>query len=98
MKSMAYKLITTAKVYKDLDKATGYYFDIQKSLAKKFNTDFKTVIKYIFNNPEKTQIRYNNVRVAFLKKFPYGIHYTFENNTIILLAIFHTAMDDKKWR
>jgi len=94
---MAYKLITTAKAYKDFDKATGYYFDIQKSLAKKFNSDFKTVSKYISKNPKKIQVRYNNVRVVFLKKFPYAIHYTFENNTIIILAIFHTAMDDEQW-
>lgn len=94
---MAFKLITTAKAYKDLDKATGYYFDIQKSLAKKFNSDFRNTTKYISKNPEKIQVRYNNLHVAFLKKFPYGIHYAFENKTIIILAIFHTAMNDEKW-
>lgn len=94
---MAYKLIISVHANKDLDKATRYYLDIRKSLAKKLTSDIRSVAGFIHKNPEKIQIRYSNIRVAYLKKFPYGIHYTFENKTIVILAIFHTAMDSEKW-
>ena len=36
-------------------------------------------------------------RVAYLKKFPYGIHYISEENTITIVALFHTAENPQKW-
>ncbi len=94
---MGYSLIITNKAESDVDEATAYYFNIRKNLAKKFITELKTTVKYIQKNPDKIQIRYGNIRIAFLKAFPFGIHYTVASGTIIILAVFHTARDNEKW-
>lgn len=94
---MAYKLITSPQTENDIEQAVEYYLDIRTELAKQFLTELKAVKKYIHKNPEKIQIRYKNVRVAFLKKFPYGIHFTFSQNTITIIAVFATADNPDKW-
>ena len=94
---MAYKYITLPKAEKDIDKAVTYYADIKKSLAKRFSKELKEKVKYITQKPEHIQIRYDNVRMAHLKTFPYSIHFVFENNTIIILAVFAFKEDSEKW-
>lgn len=49
------------------------------------------------NNPLKCQLRYREVRVKFLKKFDFGIHYIIENETVFVLAIFHTCQNNEDW-
>ena len=94
---MAYKLVTSSQTERDIVKAIEWYIEIKKSVAKKFLAELKAVRKYIHQNPEKIQVRYSNVRIAFLKKFPYGLHYTFENETVTIIALFSTAEDPNKW-
>jgi len=94
---MTYKLTISSKALKDIDKATEYYADIKKELAKRFSKDLKAKTKYIHKNPLHIQIRYDNIRIAHLKKFPYSIHFAIEAKTIIILAVFNMAMDDQKW-
>jgi len=48
-------------------------------------------------NPLKIQIRYNQTRVASLKKFPYGVHFNIIENEIIIFAVFNTSQSPKKW-
>lgn len=95
---MAYKLITTPETEEDIENAVHYYSSIRANLARLFLTELKAVKKYINKNPEKIQLRYKNVRIAFLKKFPYGIHYIFANDTITIIAVFGTGDNPEKWQ
>jgi hypothetical protein len=36
-------------------------------------------------------------RIAHVAIFPYAIHYFIKNNTIIIIAIHHTAINPDKW-
>ena len=76
---MAYKLITSSKAEQDVEKAILYYKDIKIDLARDFLTELKATRKYIQKHPKKIQVRYANVRVAFLKRFPFGVHFRLED-------------------
>jgi len=95
---MAYKLITSPETERDIDKAVEWYADIEALVAKRFISELRAVRKYIHKNLEKIQIRYKSIRVAFLKKFPYGLHYTFSKNTVTIVALFHTSNNPQKWQ
>jgi plasmid stabilization system protein ParE len=94
---MAYKIITSTKAEFDVDKAIEYYKDINIQLAKDFLTELKATSKYIQKHPKKIQIRYANIRVAFLKRFPFGVHFRLEDKTISILSILHTSGDPENW-
>ena len=74
---MVYKLISSSKTESDIENAISWYMEIKKELARSFLVELRAAIKYIHLNPKKSQIRYHIVRIALLKKFPYGIHYKF---------------------
>jgi len=67
-------------------------------LERSFLLELRAAMKYIHLNPEKTQIWYHVVRIALLKKFPYGIHYKFEKDTITILGVFHTSQNPERWK
>ena len=94
---MAYNIISSSETEDDIDKAVEYYVTIDKTLAKQFLAELKAVKIYIANNPEKIQVRYKNIRIAFLKQFPYGIHFTISDKTITIFAVFHTSQSPNIW-
>lgn len=94
---MIYKLISSETTEKDVEKAIQWYIHINKGLAKKFISELRLAIKHIQKNPEAIEIKYNSVRIIFLKKFPYGIHYKIEQNIVYLIAVFHTSENSEKW-
>ena len=55
----------------------------------------KDTILSIHNNPFAFEIKYLNTRIAFTKKFPYGIHFYVNEieKTIVIIAILHTKQN-----
>ncbi|MEX1002725.1 MAG: type II toxin-antitoxin system RelE/ParE family toxin [Crocinitomicaceae bacterium] len=95
---MDYKVIVSSLFEKDLEQAIIWYIEINPELAKEFLKEFNTARKYLSKHPEKIQIRYGKTRIAFFKKFPFGIHFTLEQKTIYIIALFHTSLNPKNWR
>ncbi len=95
---MAYNLITSPKAEVDIDQAVEWYVNISIKIAQRFILELKAAKCYILKNPKKIQIRYNKTHVAFLKNFPYGIHFVLNEKTIIIVAVFNTAENPDKWK
>lgn len=95
---MDYNVITSPKAEVDIEQAVEWYVDISIELAQQFIIELKAAKNYIVKNPKKIQIRYNKTRIAFLKRFPYGIHYVFHKKTIVIVAVFNTAENPNKWK
>lgn len=95
---MAYKLISSSKTEADIENAISWYKDINIELARSFLIELRAAIKYIHLNPKNSQIRYHIVRIARLKKFPFGIHYMIDDEIIIILGVFHTSLSPEKWK
>lgn len=91
------KILPPAKL--DIEESAKWYNDQQKGLGKKFTTQIREKIKYIKQNPKAIPIRYDNItRTAVTDVFPFMIHFTIENKTIIIKAVFHTSLNPKKWK
>jgi hypothetical protein len=51
----------------------------------------------ILRNPEAFQKRYKNIKIRFISRFPYGIHYIRIENVITVIGVFHTSRSPKNW-
>lgn len=80
-----------------IENAAEYYLSKQAGLEIKFLKEIDSYFQKIKKNPEQFQIRYKEVRVIFLKKFDFGIHYIIDKDTIHVLAVFHTSQSPDKW-
>jgi plasmid stabilization system protein ParE len=94
---MTYSISISEAAENDISEAYLWYEDQKENLGSIFEVQFQRAVKSIRNNPFKTQIRYGNIRVYFLQKFPFGIHFEIKENDIRILAVFQTSRDSEKW-
>ena len=94
---MKYSIIISEIAEQEISEAFFWYEDQKDDLGSVFKQGIYQVIDKISNNPFVFQIRYLDVRIAFLYKFPYGIHYTLNYNIITIIGVYHTSRNPKKW-
>lgn len=92
---MEYSLIVKPKAQQDIKKAIEWYKEQSENLPKKLLNKIDESLEKIEKTPEHYQKRYNEIRIVFTKKFPYGIYYTLEENTIFVHAVLHTKQNPK---
>jgi hypothetical protein len=69
----------------------------EQDLEIRFLKSLDKSITYIQKNPFKSQIRYRNVRVKFMRNPKFGVHYVIDVQTIYIIGVFHTSQDSSKW-
>lgn len=87
-----YKIFFAQQSLTDIEEAVNYYNEQVWGLGNKFLTDFNKAYKSIESNPYFSSVKYNNIRCAALRRFPFAIHYEIieSENRIIILAVFNT--------
>ena len=83
----------------DIRDAARWYNKHSQGLGKRFTTEVRDSVRYIKQNPTACNIRYDQVRTAVLRVFPFMIHYTLDevNKTVIISAVLHTSRDPQEW-
>ena len=84
----------------DIKTAIQWYDSKQKGLGAKFLTEVRDYVEFVKHHPDAYVIRYDNVRAAVLKKFPFMIHYIIDdiNNIIVVSAVLHTSINPNVWQ
>ena len=87
-----YKIVFSPKALNDIEEAVNYYNELSPGLGNRFLTDFNLIYKAIDLNPLFASVKYDDVRVAGLKKFPFSIHYNVNkiNQVVTIVAVFNT--------
>jgi plasmid stabilization system protein ParE len=67
---MSYSLFISDAAERDIRDTFLWYADQQVKLGVSFEKHISKAFDNIQKNPFKMQVRYNQTRVAFLKKFP----------------------------
>jgi len=92
---MNYKIVIVEEAKIDYRKSLHWYKNIHPKLAVRFNNSFKESIAIIKNDPLLFQIKYDKIRIVFLKTFPYSIHYSIYGDCIVIKSIFHTSRNSE---
>ena len=95
---MAYSITIAEAAEEDVRQAYLWYEKQQENLGARFEKHFSEAVKSIRNNPLQSQIKYKTIRVFYLEKFPYGIHFRITDQNIVIVAVFHTAMSPERWK
>jgi len=82
-----YQLKFAPDTWDDVKNATEYYNRQQSGLGAKFRKEVSIQISAIKHNPYTRSVRYDNVRLAVIEKFPYSIHYTINDKIVVVHAI-----------
>ncbi|HEY7545402.1 MAG TPA: type II toxin-antitoxin system RelE/ParE family toxin [Blastocatellia bacterium] len=93
-----YPILISSDAESDLIEAVDWYRAIDPGLEKEFLRAVDAGLSSIRRNPEQYALIYKNVRRALLRKFPYAIFYFVFDDTVVVIACFHTRRDPKGWQ
>jgi len=79
--------------------ATGQYYNRQMpGLGDEFADEIEAGVRAILAVPLTWRVVENDVRRYLVKRFPYGLYYTIEDNVIVIWAVKHLHRDPDYWQ
>src|SRR5690606_9496321 len=73
-RSMAYRIIVSPRAQKEIENAIDYYVLYSANAPANFITKLKEAYSTLETNPF-FEIRYKNVRILKIKKFPHSLYF-----------------------
>jgi plasmid stabilization system protein ParE len=92
-----YSLSISEDAKLDIFDAFLWYEEQQQGLGFKFEKFLEAGFSLIQNSPMLFEKKYDEIRVHYIDKFPYGIHYLINEEFVKVLAVFHTSRDPQNW-
>jgi plasmid stabilization system protein ParE len=85
------KFLFFDEVSMDLSDARQWYKEQKEGLEEEFSEEIKKALLKIRRYPFGHSIRYRNIRIAHLERFPYNIHFYIDEalSQIVITAIVH---------
>ena len=80
----------------DLELAFSWYERQRRGLGFDFLDCVESAIQNISTYPEMYQIRYRDFRGCPIRRFPFSIFYTIEQNEIVVHSVFDNRQDPKR--
>jgi toxin ParE1/3/4 len=80
----------------DVELAFAWYERQRKGLGFEFLDCVESALLNIIRFPEMYQIRYSCFRGCPIRRFPFSIFYSIENDEIIIHSVFDNRQDPKK--
>jgi len=81
-----HNILFSALAKDDIQNIINYYDEINPIITNSFLKELKVVKNHIQQYPETCPKKLKNIRVAFLKRFRYGVFFkTYDDNILVLL-------------
>ncbi len=90
------KVLYTDRAKNDLELAFVWYERKRRGLGLDFLDCMEIAIKLIIENPEIYRVHYLNFRGCVIRRFPFSVFYTIEENKIVVHSIFDNRQDPEK--
>jgi len=94
---MTYRFQILEAADQDIAEAILQYENVRKGLSVDFELCLEEGYADILNTPLGYQVRYREVRIKFIRRFPYGIHYMVEDDMVTVISVFHQSRSPRKW-
>lgn len=90
-----FKVVYTPESLLEIKRIVEWYSDIDIDLGKRFKQNLLEEIAAVKRNPLSRSYRYDKVRFAVVKKFPYAAHYIIDekNHLIKIHAVLGFSQD-----
>lgn len=82
-----FQLVFTQEAKAGVADTVKYYNGQLPGLGKRFKKEVHNKLLQLKQNPFTHAVRYDDIRLATLTKFPYSIHYTVQGQDVIVYLI-----------
>lgn len=94
---MSYKVRFVPAVQLDLAEAYAWYEEQATGLGAEFLRQVSIQEARLSRNPLLHAVVYAHIRMAFLGRFPYALHFEIVDETVLVLACIHQNRAPKAW-
>ncbi|MCO5950772.1 MULTISPECIES: type II toxin-antitoxin system RelE/ParE family toxin [Mucilaginibacter] len=92
-----YDLLISDESRLDILDAFSWYESRREGLGRDFELCLEAGFNQIQRNPLLYQKRYKNLRIHFIDRFPYGIHFLIDEKNVKVFGVFHTSRNPQNW-
>jgi plasmid stabilization system protein ParE len=78
--------------------AQDWYEGEAVGLGQRFLEAIDAVVERMNTNPQQFPVVFKSVRRALLRRFPYSLFFSIENDTLLVIACFHASRDPAQWQ
>lgn len=82
----------------ELNQAIDYYEDIESGLGYEFAAEVYAAIQRAVAFPKAWTIFDGDIRRSFVKRFPYGILYSLEQDRLFIIAVMNLHREPIYWK
>ncbi len=95
---MSFELYVRPEAENDIQDAAKWYERQRKSLGGEFLDQVLIVFDILLENPAIYPVLHRNTHRAVMNRFPFGIYYRVEEETIVIVAVMHGSRHPERWR
>ena len=77
--------------------AASFYEQHRQGLGAAFTREVEATIDQILEAPQRCRVVEQDVRRCLTHKFPYGVLYTIEHDSILIVAVMHLRRRPNYW-
>jgi len=92
------RLVLRPQAKGDLDEAFHWYEERQPGLGRSFRASVESILSSIREHPSMYPRVDSSIRRASTDRFPFGIFYQIDGDTIRVIAILHNARNPERWK
>ena len=82
----------------DIEEAAAWYEKQCEGLGDEFLDEVLGVCETISENPHMYPVVHRHTRRAVIHRFPFGIYYRVEKESIVVVAVMHGSRHPKRWQ
>jgi len=82
----------------DYEAAIAYYAERNPDVARRFIAVVEDAIDRILEAPTRWRIMDDHVRRCLTRVFPYGVLYSIEVDSVLILAVMHCSREPGYWK
>ena len=85
----------TRHVEVDVAEAAEWYNAQRLGLGIEFIAEVQGADRLLLANPLRYAVRFDDIRRLNLRRFPYGIFFILQDETIVVIGVFHFRRDSR---
>jgi hypothetical protein len=83
---------------KEFNYAIDYYEEIESGLGYEFAIEVYSAIQRAVEFPHAWSVMDDNIRRSLVKRFPFGILYSIEQDRLLILAVMNLHQEPNYWK
>ena len=91
-------VIFTPAARAELIDAQDWYEAEAPGLGRRFRAEVDRAVQRMASSPRQFPVLFKYLRRARVKKFPYALFFSIEDDALFVVACFHSSRDPQQWQ